>query len=134
MASGNSPGIRPAFPAIPVKWGRRVRRGPPPSTRAWGQDDGNSHKLPQISVESFYYSSTFASVEAQRLSQPIELEQRLAAAPAFVEAQRLSQPAKLEQRLAASLASVASQRLSKQITTKNHNKRKIHERGPGKSS
>ena len=31
VASGNSPGIRPAFPAfpvIPVKWGRRVRRGP----------------------------------------------------------------------------------------------------------
>ena len=31
VASGNSLGIRPAFPVIPVipaKWGRRVRRGP----------------------------------------------------------------------------------------------------------
>ena len=28
VASGHSAGTRPAFPVIPAKWGRRVRRGP----------------------------------------------------------------------------------------------------------
>ena len=68
LASGNSSGIS----GDSSDSGEMREAGAPwtlPSTRAWGQDDGSSHKLPQIILDVFtrlIRAPCFADSDRQR--------------------------------------------------------------------